>query len=149
MSSSAHLTLSGPSAVNWVWRHSRGSKLRAIRYSKQSTRKLHSDYYHLDNDQFTATVISHIREYYSEEQWANFISLRCDVHSPLLTNGHFLHKIMILVLMVFPACWMARLPSLYTLMMETVAYMLPPLITAVMTVPVITVAEIQSKWCQI
>ena len=48
---------------------------------------------------------------------------------------------MILVLMVFPACWMARLPSLYTLMMETVANMLPPLITAVMTVPVITVEK--------
>lgn len=34
---------------------------------------------------------------------------------------------------------MARLPSLYTLMIETVAYILPSLITAVMTVPVITV----------
>lgn len=45
---------------------------------------------------------------------------------------------MILVLMVFPACWMARLPSLYTLRIETVAYILPSLVTAVMTVPVIT-----------
>lgn len=53
-------------------------------------------------------------------------------------NGHFLHRMTILVLMVFPACWMARSPSLYTLMMETVACMLPPLATAVMTVPVIT-----------
>lgn len=53
-------------------------------------------------------------------------------------RGHFLQRMTILVLMVFPACWMARLPSLYTLIMETVAYMLPPLITAVMTVPVIT-----------
>lgn len=63
------------------------------------------------------------------------------VDSPLLINGHFLHRMMILVLMVFPACWMARLPSLYTFIMETVAYMLPPFTTAVMTVPVITVVD--------
>lgn len=63
------------------------------------------------------------------------------VHSPLLINGHFLHRMMILVLMVFPACWMAKLPSLYTFIMETVAYMLPPFTTAVMTVPVITVVD--------
>lgn len=69
-----------------------------------------------------------------------------DVHSPLLTYGHFLHKIVILVLMVFPACWMARLPSLYRLMMETVAYILPPLMVAVMTVPLITVTNTHTQW---
>lgn len=67
------------------------------------------------------------------------------VHSPLLITGHFLHRMTILVLIVFPACWIARLPSLYTLIIETVACILPPLITAVITVPVITVVNTKSR----
>lgn len=81
---------------------------------------------------------------YIEDTEKNLFHLYA-VHSPLLITGHFLHRITILVLIVFPACWIARLPSLYTLIIETVACILPPLITAVITVPVITVVNTKSR----
>lgn len=67
------------------------------------------------------------------------------IHSPLLTKGHFLHRIKTLVLMLFPACWMDRFPSLYTLVMEKVASTLSSLMAAETSVPVSTVTRRQQN----
>lgn len=137
MSSAAHLTFWGELYQLSVMAQQR-RQTQSHRLLKTVNQELHN-HYHLDNDLFFLLQWFHAStKKKSQGHWANLIS---PVNSPLLINGHFLHRIMILVLMVFPACWMARLPSLYTFIMETVAYILPPLITAVMTVPVITVID--------
>lgn len=53
-------------------------------------------------------------------------------------RGHCLHITRILALIFLPACWIAKFPSLYTLMMDIVACRLPARVTAAITVPVIT-----------
>lgn len=60
------------------------------------------------------------------------------LYLPLLRRGHCLHTTIILALMFFPACCIAKFPSLYTLMIDIVACKLPARVVVEITVPVIT-----------
>lgn len=60
--SSAHLTLWGELYQPSVMAQQR-RQTQSHRLFKAVNQELHSDYHHLDNDQFSATVISYIRKY--------------------------------------------------------------------------------------
>lgn len=67
---------------------------------------------------------------------------------PLLITGHCLQTTTILALIFLPACWIAKFPSLYTLIIDTVACKLPPLVFVVITDPVITKKKVRKNRCR-